>query len=482
MDSVPVFNYVPPVDMNVRDYGTQSLFSPSVDEKSPLEDRLTPRKEKDWTVLSYVMDNNLGKMRQMESVGTSDRTNIVSSFARQGGVGMERSYYLVNHSNSESYMAEDNSVALKNMGIQDFGDPKTLEDFLVWGIKNFPAKNYAIVMHNHGNIWMGGWRDFSTENMLTLPEIQKSLDNVYKRTGVRPNIIAMDACLMANIENAYQLRDTADYLVASEDLEFMQYHGEYAGMALDKMLDLLPREKEDVCLQPADVAERWIEQSETNKGTPTLSALKLKEIRNVARKADTLAGAILDSGVSMEVIRQIVMSTKHFAERGETKPFIYQHDLYHFAQNILAETSIQDEAVRSAAKALCTAIDRAVMRNQNKGPGEENAHGISVYLPHRIEGVERPQQLLEQSVAGKIRKHISYQDLAFARDSRWDELFTKIAAADTEVDTSTPGNAIYQATSLITSPISRGIQYMTSMFKSAAVASPISNPNVHFLP
>ena len=35
------------------------------------------------------------------------------------------------------------------------GDPKVLTDFLRWGAKKYPAKNYMVVIGNHG----AGWDD-----------------------------------------------------------------------------------------------------------------------------------------------------------------------------------------------------------------------------------------------------------------------------------------------------------------------------------
>ncbi|MFN8613290.1 MAG: clostripain-related cysteine peptidase [Vulcanimicrobiota bacterium] len=47
--------------------------------------------------------------------------------------------------------------------MQDFGngntaDPKNLADFIKWGIEKYPAKNYWLVISDHGDAWTGSLR------------------------------------------------------------------------------------------------------------------------------------------------------------------------------------------------------------------------------------------------------------------------------------------------------------------------------------
>ncbi len=108
------------------------------------------------------------------------------------------------------------SRMLEDWGEADMGDPATLSRFVRYVAENFPAQHYMLVFWDHG----GGPGIFDVDednggSYLTLREASDAL----KAAGVHFDIIGFDACLMASVDTAYELRDLADYLVASEETE-----------------------------------------------------------------------------------------------------------------------------------------------------------------------------------------------------------------------------------------------------------------------
>jgi hypothetical protein len=86
-------------------------------------------------------------------------------------------------------------------------DPRVFGDFLDWGMTNYPAEKYALLLHDHGGSFRGFGEDYqdglgSLENGLLKPrafrkEIQRSLD----RAGVEKfDFINFLACLMGATE------------------------------------------------------------------------------------------------------------------------------------------------------------------------------------------------------------------------------------------------------------------------------------------
>jgi hypothetical protein len=163
---------------------------------------------------------------------------------------------------------------IENIPEQNTGDPRTLRDFIVWGIENYPAENYAVILWNHGT----GWKeddiyafarsrgveikasedevrsltrnhrrlsrafflssitevlqlddeesraicfDDSSLDFLDNAKLQQVFLEVEELTGQKVNLIGMDACLMSMIEVAYQLRANGDYMVSSQEVEPM---------------------------------------------------------------------------------------------------------------------------------------------------------------------------------------------------------------------------------------------------------------------
>jgi hypothetical protein len=97
-------------------------------------------------------------------------------------------------------------------------DPATLETFLDYGLANYPAKKTMLVMQDHGYAWRGLCRDETDGNcIMTMDKMALAIRNSTERNdGVGVDILALDACDVATIEVAYELRDTVDYFAASE--------------------------------------------------------------------------------------------------------------------------------------------------------------------------------------------------------------------------------------------------------------------------
>ncbi len=96
-------------------------------------------------------------------------------------------------------------------------DPATLERFLDYGLANYPAKKTMLVMQDHGYAWRGLCRDETDGNgIMLIDSMASAIRNATAASGARIDILALDACAVATIEIAYELRDTVGWLAASE--------------------------------------------------------------------------------------------------------------------------------------------------------------------------------------------------------------------------------------------------------------------------
>ena len=110
---------------------------------------------------------------------------------------------------------------LADLGPKNMGDPRTLTDFIVWGMENYPNNHYALIFWNHGggSVLGFGADELFDGDSLTLDEIAKALSDAYDQTGRMLELVGFDACLMATVEAAYAVSPYANYLVASQELE-----------------------------------------------------------------------------------------------------------------------------------------------------------------------------------------------------------------------------------------------------------------------
>lgn len=100
-------------------------------------------------------------------------------------------------------------------------DPNNLADFIRWSKQQFPAKNYILILWNHGNGWDPSDDAPKTRGILqddNAGGLMMSLDELVegvKRSDTHLRMIYYDACLMGMVENLCGLTDVADYVLSA---------------------------------------------------------------------------------------------------------------------------------------------------------------------------------------------------------------------------------------------------------------------------
>lgn len=226
------------------------------------------RARKEWTLLVYLAANNnlqkfaLKNLTQMLSVGSTEHINVVVQLDELGAFSIYR-YYITKG------LAKLLDVQLHNVGVTS-GTPESLYNFIKWGIQNFPSDNIALDLWNHGsgikdpNIWgkfllkhrddlyvfnsesnyyeldhqirrhrdikSKIWEDFLSRGIafndtfhtyLTNQDLKYALEGVVKNEmgGRKFDVLCMDACHMAMIEVGSQIKNTAKFMVGSQEVE-----------------------------------------------------------------------------------------------------------------------------------------------------------------------------------------------------------------------------------------------------------------------
>jgi len=109
----------------------------------------------------------------------------------------------------------DGFELLETLPLQSMAEPGTLADFIRWGAETCPAKKYALVLWDHGDGARSGlFIDEQFDNdVMNLYELRQALAD----SGEHLEALIIDACLMANLETAWCVKDSASWLVASEE-------------------------------------------------------------------------------------------------------------------------------------------------------------------------------------------------------------------------------------------------------------------------
>lgn len=156
----------------------------------------------------------------------------------------------------------------------------TLTEFIKWGASAYPSGRYGLILWDHGGGVLGGYgvdENYPSDN-LSIPDIAAAIGSA----DVHFDFIGFDACLMGSLECAYSLKDSADYMIASEESEAGTgwYYTDwltYLGQNPDASMEEIGRKIVDGLVEANEADLYW--GAEANK-TATLSLIDLHKIDN----------------------------------------------------------------------------------------------------------------------------------------------------------------------------------------------------------
>ena len=190
----------------------------------------TPKPAKEWTLIIYMNGHNslseytAKDINEMERLGSDANVNMVIQWASNEQKTTKR--LLVQKDSDETQVS---SPTLQDLPRVDMGNYLSLIDFVKWSVAEFPAKKYMIVVWSHGFGWHSALEnkirpldlsnDDFTNHVITTPELGLALQQSARIIGHKVDLYGSDACSMASLEVATELKDDVHYFVGSEELE-----------------------------------------------------------------------------------------------------------------------------------------------------------------------------------------------------------------------------------------------------------------------
>jgi hypothetical protein len=388
-------------------------------------------------------DNNLEpdgllNFNQLARVGSTDSINVIVQFDRIGIYA----HTTPDWSQTLRFrvtrdMKPEPSAAVEDLGERNMGDPDVLADFVKWGMKQYPAEHYMLVIWDHGQ----GWRKFLTSllkrhrtlvksraiglddtllsfrkgslllrkgsgiatpdgdeapfrsapgapyrsasndqtdnDVLYNREIQDSLKGALD--GKKLDVIGFDACLMSMVETMYALQGVGRYLVASEELEPAR------GWKYDNWLTSIIAENptDGFAMAKATVAsyEAYYTDPDTFNPDTTLSAMDLEQSQKLAKSISDLS-----NGLTQKIDSQLQSIIEARSATSTYAPgYSFHHiDLAHFLKQLKRGTS--DPEVMKQIDAVLDNIALAVKANYagSERQGSYGSNGIAIYFPHSL--------------------------------------------------------------------------------------------------
>lgn len=332
---------------------------------------------------------------------------------------------------------------------EDTAQPQRLYEFVKQGFRDYPADKTILVLIGHGSGWSAnglpgqptGWGE-QTEQVggmlwddtpgglsdgarsLSTKALGAALTWATAATAQKLDLLYLDACSMGMAEVAYELRDSADYLLASPNTK-------WAAFAYNDLLPLVNADQDGRSLGQA-----WLDSEarvlHAGRYPFTLALLDLAQMGQLSTTVSILADT-LDAALQTQL--PLITTAHAQSERYES---IYDGaiitddsyiDLATFAQQ-LAVNFGQASPIGEAAIAVKAAITQVVAAKAVESgspwthPGQiwrwTNAGGLAIYLPAQTK-TEAAKRLLYNA-----------NHLAWAKDSRWDEFLENYWKAQPE--------------------------------------------------
>jgi hypothetical protein len=412
-----------------------------------------------WTILTYIAAHNniqyFGKRSYDQIISVGSTPEVVQGMLFDWPDGAAR------------YIAGSPGEVLKQeqLGNYDSGDPDNLIRTAQWVFGQYPAEHYGLILWSHGSGWQpneieqiakqvrgdnqvdkkeanvrastSGSMAFFRSTLQTILKKEKAneraicfddgtghsldtleLDRVTKEIadsiGQKLDLIGMDACLMANLEVAYQLRKNIGYMVASEELvPGNSWPYDIIFSILQKTPDFQPRDLSELVVNEYLSYYRKHPLSFGN-GDITKIALDLSKTDVFITSMKGLAEALIAN----------VKEAIHYLEKAQTDTYMVETceesrvankfnfhlwDIMSVARHLAK--NIHHEKIVAAANNVIDTFNKCglVVCSDHLGEWFDNTGGLSVYL-----------------IAPKRNKprHISdyYTELAFSKDAKWNDL------------------------------------------------------------
>ncbi|MBP8718921.1 MAG: hypothetical protein KBI07_07595 [Candidatus Atribacteria bacterium] len=384
-----------------------------------------PQEEAKWTVMVYLAAGNdletvgIQDINEMELVGSTEEVNIVVQMDRipfrtlsNYGMGIYDDFSNGNWTTTRRYYVTQDmntniihSRLLIDLGEQNMGDVETLKDFAQWTIQRYPAERYMLVLWNHG----GGFRspgagvskdicwdyNFGLNSKITMPQLEEALTFVQSLLGKKIDIIGMDACYMAMVEVAYQIKDCAQIMVASEASIPPD------GWQYDCILESLVANPDQSSRQFAsEIVNCYDRQYSGSASGVTLSAVDLAGIDLLAGDISVLANQIInDHTTPKNKYREARNITQHYnssqgLEYIDLKDFVIKLEDYTYSNQVLQTANQINQTLQSS---------RVIISNTYCGSSVKNSHGLSIYFPYY-----------------SYDNYYNYTN--FSQDTSWDEM------------------------------------------------------------
>jgi hypothetical protein len=267
----------------------------------------------------------------------------------------------------------------------DSGNYINLSLFVSFFKSVFQASNYALIIWDHGSAWIGDYKstrsyspqaiafDDTSGNWITTPQLRRALEIA---GGV--DLLGMDACLMGSIEVLYELKDVADYVVASS------FTVPGTGWNYEFLKQITSTDNEGaVGRKIVDAYRVYYDGTFWESIGLSLAVYNMSKVAQTASALNYLSLRLID------IMNPALRSTIHYFYPLMSQ-YLYDYDrserlntlvdLHDFV--VLAQDRISDGTARYWAGQVLTSLPDLVSYYYVKKTGETIQYPVSIFMPN----------------------------------------------------------------------------------------------------
>ena len=337
--------------------------------------------EKQWTIMIFwCADNNLEWTTEFcmnlwqEALTSNDQVNILVLLDIESVDGT----WIYELTNTER-------IEVAAWPEKNTSDPAVLEEFVLYCMDNYPAQKNMLLISDHGYGWRGICEDETNGDVLMTPDgIGNALRDVKAGNGKGVDLLVFDACNMASLEVAYELRGAVPIMVATETME--PYDGPPYKMFITDMVDMPSISPHDLAV---NIVREYVmyygsktdypHQMRYSQDFATIAAIDLDKIEAVGEAFNDLA--VVLKPLIPDHMKQ-VDDARGYALIGtwtNMAGYEWMPDVYTFVEGLRA---IEDHPeLTSAIDAFELAFDEAIIAEAHSKKYHDSVHGLNFWFP-----------------------------------------------------------------------------------------------------
>jgi hypothetical protein len=282
----------------------------------------------------------------------------------------------------------------------DMKHPHNLQDFVAWGMKNYPARHYIVVMGGHGGAWTGALQMSPSDIGMAL---QAGTNQANRSTGRHDAIdaVALNSCYMGNLESLNEMRNASDVIIASEMSAKSSVLTDWPDLLGKVQMDIKEGNHFDAHDFSKDFVDYYRGRGEAIKDLPlmrkfskehylTCAAVDTGKVENVTEAWKTFVDDWRKSGVSDDAVFKILDGSKNYPSFAYTPEMLFDYgtlrDLGDIADKV-AKADKLPQNLKDDAIQIKKALAEAIIAEQHTGHDMENSSGLTIWAPTNVSDI-----------------------------------------------------------------------------------------------